>query len=131
MADYTDDIATAQELLEEFGQQCYWQKPAPVAAGVPGYPTETELPEPIPCMIAFFNERDLNRGADEFKGMMQGTEVPKSCMIGLMAGGISFEPENNDMIHRGTVDAEPIAIKSIDIVAPDGTPVLYYISVAA
>lgn len=133
MADvFDDDIATAQELIAEFGQDCWWQKAAPVDdSSVPGYSTDGALPDPIPCKIAFFSGRDLNRGAFEFLAMMPGMEVPDNAEIGLLAGGIEFAPENTDTLRRGAADAVECSIEKIDRLAPNGTPVLYYAQVAA
>jgi len=132
MADvFDDDITTAQELIAEFGQDCFWQKPAPVTGGTAAYPVIGELPAPIPCKLAFFSGRDLNRGAYEFLSLIPGTEVPDNGEIGLLAGGISFTPEMTDSLYRGTVESEAISITQIDRLAPNGTQVLYYITVAA
>lgn len=128
---FDDDIATAKELIDEFGQQCYWQKPAPTTGGEPGYPTVGDLPEPIPVKIAFFSGRDLNRGIFEFLSMMPGIEVPDNGEVGLMAGGLTFTPENTDMIRRGAADAAQCSIEKMDRLAPNGTPILYYITVTA
>jgi hypothetical protein len=136
MADvFDDDIATAQELIDEFGQQCYWQKAAavdPDAPAVPGYPVDAEPPDAIPCKIAFFSGRDLNRGTFEFLQQMGlSLEVPESGEVGLLAGGISFTPEMTDTLRRGSEDAAEISVDKIDRLAPNGTPVLYYITVTA
>ena len=131
MSVYDDDIQTAIELIDEFGQQCYWQKPAPTVAAEPGYPAAGAVPQPVPVKIAFFSERDLNRGVFEALGMMPESEVPENAQIGLMAGGLSFTPENTDSIRRGAANANPIAIVKMDILAPDGTPILYFITVTA
>ena len=129
---YDDDIATAQELIAEFGQECFWQKPAPVTDdSVPGYPVVGDLPPLIPVKIAFFSGRDINRGTFEFLSMMPGMEVPDNGEIGLLAGGLTFEPENTDTLRRGAADADETSIESIDRLAPNGTPVLYYVKVAA
>jgi hypothetical protein len=128
---YDEDIETARELIAEFGQQCYWQKPAPTVAAEPGYPTTGELPQPLPCKIAFFRPKDLDSGVTQFADMIAGTEVSDNTEIGLMEGGVNFTPENPDRIRRGAVDAEPISIIKIDRLAPNGTPVLYFVTVAA
>lgn len=130
---FDDDIATAQELIDEFGQECFWQKPAPVdSEAVPGYPTDGEQPDPIPCKIAFFSGRDLNRGTFEFLQQMGlSLEVPDNGEIGLLAGGISFTPELTDTLRRGAADAAEVSIDKIDRLAPNGTPILYYVTVAA
>lgn len=131
MADYSEDIADAQEMIDEFGQQCYWQKPEPVIGGTAAYPEVGELPDPIPVKIAFFSGRDLNRGTYEFLALIPGMEVPDSGEVGLMAGGLSFDPEATDTLRRGTPDGAQVSIERIDRLAPDGTPILYYLTVTA
>lgn len=129
---FDDDIATAQELIAEFGQDCWWQKPAPVTDdSVPGYPVVGDLPDPVPVKIAFFSGRDLNRGTFEFLAMMPGIEIPDNGEVGLLAGGLSFTPQNVDTIRRGAIDADECSIEKIDRLAPNGTPILYYITVTA
>lgn len=129
--DFLDDIATARELIFENGQDCWWQKPAPTVAAVPGYPTAGALPQPIPCQIAFFRPKDLDAGVQQFMDTIPGTEVSDNTEIGLMAGDVPFTPDNLDRVRRGAVDAEPISIIKIDRLAPNGTPILYYVTVAA
>lgn len=128
---FDDDIATAIELIEEFGQHCFWRKPAPIVEAEPGYPEEGDTPDPIPCTLAFFSAKDLDRGVQDYLSAMPGTEVPDNAQVGLMAGGLSFTPETVDMISRGSADADPISIISLDILAPNGTPILYFVRVAA
>jgi hypothetical protein len=130
---YDEDIETARELIEEFGQECFWQKPTPAGeGGTPGYPAEGgEPPDPIRCKIAFFPPRELGRGTMEFLEALRGTEVPAGREIGLMEGGVPFTPENVDMIRRGSATADPVAIERIDRLAPNGDPVLYYVTVSA
>lgn len=129
---YLEFIQDAKELIEEFGQDCWWQKPAPVTVGgVPGYPVAGTLPSPVPCVIAFFSAKDLDRGVMQVFDTMPGTEVGDNQQIGLLAGGLDFDPETTDMIRRGDDEAEPISIIKMDLLAPNGTPVLYFITVAA
>lgn len=122
------DIQTAQELIALYGADCLWQKPAPMVETTPGYPEAGETPDPIPCKIAFFSSRDLGRGTEEFLAMLAGMDVPANQEIGLLAGGVSFTPEATDWIVRSGTN---LAIKKIDRLAPNGTPILYYVTVAA
>lgn len=126
------DIQTAKELIELYGADCRWQKPAAEDGGVPGYPEPGETPDPIECRIAFFSPRDIGRGGEVFMAAMQGMEVSMSNEIGLLAGGLSFEPDDADTIIRDPQGAaQELAIKQIDRLAPNGTPILYYVTVAA
>lgn len=129
--DYLGFIEDAKELIDEFGQDCWWQKPGVTVAGVPGYPAAQALPQPLPCVIAFFSPKDLDRGVLQFFDVIPGTEVADNSQVGLLAGGQDFEPETTDTIRRGAIDARPISILKMDMVAPNGTPVLYFVTVAA
>lgn len=131
MTVYTPFIATAIKLIDRYGRTCYWQKPAPYSAGEPGYPDVGALPNEIECRMAFFSPRDLDRGVMDFLGMMPGTEVPDNAQIGLLAGGISFTPENTDHIYLDEALTQALAIEKIDRIAPSGEPVLYFVTVAA
>lgn len=131
MGVFDDDIATAKELIDEFGRTCYWQKPAPVTGGVPGYPTVGALPALIECKMAFFAPKDLDRGVQQFLDMIPGTEVPDNSQVALLAGGISFTPENADHIYFDTGRASGVSISKIDKLAPNGDAVLYFVTVAA
>lgn len=131
MTIYTPSIATAQKLIEKFGRLCYWQKPPAYSGGVPGYPEVGPDPDPIVCKLAFFSPRDLDRGVMDQLGMMPGTEVPDNAQIGLLAGGISFTPENTDRIYLDEALTQSLSIEKIDRIAPSGEPVLYFVTVAA
>lgn len=128
---FDDDIATAIELIAEFGQNCFWQKPSALVEVVPGYPTEGVMPDAIPCKIAFFSPKDLDKGISQYYDFMPATEVQENTQIGLLAGGLTFEPKPSDTIFRGSLLANALAIKKIDLLAPNGLPVLYYVTVAA
>lgn len=131
MGVYDRSIATAQRLIRKWGEPCSWQKPAPTTETVPGYPEVGAAPDPVPCYLAFFSGRDLGRGRglEAFLAMMPGMEVPKSNEFALLAGGLDFAPENTDTITRS--DGNLVAIKDIDRLAPNGTPVLYYVALEA
>lgn len=133
MGVYDDFIATAQELIDEFGRACWWQKP--VAAGtstVPGYPDDDTTPvAAIPCKIAFFSQRDMARGVLEYFEQMVGSEVLANAQIGLLAGGTSFSPEVTDKILFDSNGTTSTSISKIDVLAPNGTPVLYILGVSA
>lgn len=131
MSVYDEDIATAKELIQEFGQDCFWQKPALPVADVPGYSVDGVLPDPIHCRMAFFSARDLDRGVEPFLSLMTNTEVPASGIIGLLAGGIEFDPKLTDTLRRGAANAPCLSIEDIDLIGPDGTPILYYVRMAA
>lgn len=129
---FDEDVATARELIDLYGVACDWQKPAPLVETVPGYPTVGNLPDPVRVKIVFFSPRDLGRGGEAFMALLAGTEVPTTGEIGLMAGGLSFSPAVSDSLIRDPDSAkEPLTITKIDRLAPNGLPILYYVSVAS
>lgn len=125
---FEPDVETAKELIALFGEDCAWHKPAPETAGEPGYPGEGVKPDPVPCKIAWFSPRDLGRGSEMFLALMRGTEVPQTGEIGLLAGGLAFLPELVDHVERA--DGSLRSITKIDKLAPNGLPILYYVSVS-
>lgn len=131
MTVYAPFIAAATKLIDRYGRTCYWQKPPSYTGGTPGYPEVGPTPDPIECKMAFFSPRDLDRGVMDFLGMMPGTEVPDNAQIGLLAGGISFTPENTDHLYFDEALSQSFAIEKIDRIAPSGEPVLYMVTGAA
>lgn len=127
MANINDDfVQDAIEIIQEEGMLCQWQKQAPITGGTAAYPTFGAQPTPVDVYIAWFRPQDLGRGTLEFLELMKGTEVPTGTEIGLMAGGQPFTPERTDtLIKNGQV----VVITKIDRIAPNGLPILYYISV--
>lgn len=121
--------ATAARLIARYGQSCQWQK-APVAVGgEPGYPGEEAPVAPAPCKIVWFSPKDLGRGSGEFAALLAGTEIPTSGEIGLMAAqGLTFTPEEADTVIKGGAS---VAIEKLDRLAPNGEPILYYVTIAA
>lgn len=128
MGVFDRQVATAKRLIARYGQACQWQKPAPEIEAEPGYPNVGPLPDPVPVRIAWFSPRDLGRGTEEFMAALVGTEVSGSSEIGLMEGGVPFVPDDQDSVIR---DGQGLSIKKIDRLAPNGEPILYYVSVAA
>ena len=130
MGVFDSDITTAKELIAEFGRTCYWQKPAPLVAASPGYPSAGTVPAPVECQMAFFSPKDLDRGVQQFLDIIPGTEVPDNTQVGLLAGGIAFEPENTDRIYYDAGLTRAVSIIKIDKLAPNGDAVLYFVTVA-
>lgn len=128
---FAPDIAAAKELIDLFGVDCLWQQPATETSGEPGYPSQTVTPDPIPCKIAFFSPRDMGQGSHAFMQMLAGTEVSVGQEIGLLAGGITFTPDDSDSLIRDPAgENRALAIEKIDRLAPNAIPVLYYVTVA-
>lgn len=122
---YDSAIATGNRLIAKFGADCVWSKPAPVDGTVePWREVRDGEPQPFPVKIAFFSAKDLGYGSTIALAAMAGTEVPQHTQMGLLAGGLPFDPELTDTL---TFDGDTIDVTKIDKLAPNGTPVLYFL----
>lgn len=128
---YERQIAAAKRMIAAKGEACVWNKPAAEDADAAPWrdvrDPDAEAPA-FPVRIAWFAPRDLGRGTGEFLAALTGQEVPEGVMIGLMAGGQGFEPTDADTVTRA--DSSTVEPMSIDRLAPDGTPILYFVKVA-
>lgn len=129
---YAGAIASAKRMIAAKGQACLWRKPAALDETADdwrdireGEPTDVEV------RIAWFSPRDLGRGTEGFLQALAGSsvDVAEGSEIGLMAS-VAFEPLSSDTIVKGTdPEGAETAIQSIDRIAPDGTPILYFVKV--
>ncbi len=129
---YERQIASAKRAIAAKGQACLWRKPAPLDEDADAWRDVREGdPTDAPVSIAWFSPRDLGRGTENFISALAGKmiDVPEGFEIGLMAA-VEFEPLPSDTIVKGT-DAEgaETSITTIDRLAPDGTPILYFVKV--
>ncbi len=129
---YERQIASARRSIAAKGQACIWRKPAALDTDADAWRDVREgEPTDNPCSIAWFAPRDLGRGSETFLSALAGKslDVPEGYQIGLMAA-TDFEPLPSDTIIKGTDDeGAEIAITSIDSLAPDGTPIIYFVKV--
>lgn len=122
MADYTEEIATALELIQEFGAACTWHSlvngaPAdPVnEPNIPGAPVDT----PHSVNVAVFPFDNFARATFS----IEGNTVPVGFMYGLM-GQVSFTPAITDWLL--TPRYPSLKVLKIQELAPDQqSPILY------
>jgi hypothetical protein len=124
MGVYDSQVATAKRLIAAKGAECTWRRTT-AAAGGDAWNPQPGADQEWTVKLAFFSPRDLGRGTSEFIAALAGSEVPTSSEIGLMAGGLEFEPSADDVIERW--DGVK-GIKSIDRLAPNGEAILYFVS---
>lgn len=119
---YDRQIAMAQSLIAKYGQTVTWRKSAVLTPDpnkpwemVPGAATDYN---PKMVFISKFKEH-------QFLKYIPGTEIPDGLFVGIMPA-VSFVPAINDTIIRGS---ETLTIEKIDEVAPNGTPIVYFVTV--
>lgn len=125
MGPYDRAISAARRLIAKYGEACVWRKPADQDEDAePWRDVREGDPDDNNVRIAWFPPG----GQLAFLAALGGTEVPAGVELGLMEGGVPFEPLVSDTLLRtGGVKVE---ITKIDRLAPDGTPVLYTIWIA-
>lgn len=113
-------IELAKELIDDNGQEVTWRVNREVAPFDPSRPWERDPAAPIEhtVRIVFLPQSRENR---ELIRAMRGSEVPTGRVMGLMAAG-PFEPTLKDTVVR---DGKTLAIECIDVLAPNGPPILY------
>jgi hypothetical protein len=124
VADYSADIATAQEMIAEYGADAVWQKTT-VSSNVnqPWKATGQQTTEHnVKLLFCSKGSGTLNA----LIHLIKGTDVPAGAPIALLAS-VAFEPEITDVV---VVGDKKYKIASIDPVAPGGVPILYRIRFA-
>ena len=104
MADYSEDIATARELIEESGELIEFRQDGE---------TYNDFVTFIPA-----------GGSVSWLAALAGTAIPAGLELGLLPGDAPFVPKLNGVIVRqdGTVLT---VLPGSDRIAPSGDPVLY------
>lgn len=127
MGVYDASIAAAKRMIAAKGAECVWRRET-AAEGGDAWNPQPGAPLEWPCSIAFFSPKDLGRGSGDFIAALRGTEVPTSKEVGLMAGGLAFEPSADDVIERW--DGVK-GIETIDRLAPNGEAILYFVTLVS
>lgn len=126
MTVYARPIATAQRLIAKYGQAVDWYCTSEgfttddnVVAGADEISPKSIPDVPKGTRIAFFPP-----DREQEKSLMQnGIEVTKGHVIGYMAQ-VAFVPSDKDYVLRNGVKLD---VEEIEILAPDGNPILYTI----
>lgn len=131
MAGYERQIATAKRLIAKRGQAVSWlvrpegtTDPAEVAGASKWRPKATgPVAAPHPVIIAFFPVARTKY--ESLRGM--GIELTTGAQLGYMAA-VPFEPSQKDSVLR---NGKTLPVEHIEIIAPNGDPILYEIVFAA
>jgi hypothetical protein len=121
MARFDRQIATALRLIQKNGQQVAWRQsqsqPDP-AEPFKVIPAERSEHSPFVCFLP------VNKENREVFALLRGTaNVVTGAELGLM-GAVDFAPSVKDKVIR---DGKALDIKSIDVLRPNGRPILYTI----
>lgn len=123
MAIYDRQIATATRLVAKYGQSVVWRKVG-ILTPDPSQPWENTNGTTVDNSVKMVF---LTKWRDELLlKYLKGTDIPTGANFGLM-GVQSFVPAINDYVVRGS---DNYIVKDIDIISPNGTPILYIVSFA-
>lgn len=126
MGIYDGQIAAAQRVIKQKGQLVTWVPHDVTTNGAQPWKTTPVTNAPtFPVYIVFLSEG--SNVANALFHLLKGTSVPAGAPRGLMGAVTGFTPAVNDTVLRGT---ETLVIKAIDIIAPNGTPILYKLEFA-
>lgn len=114
-------IATAERLIDKYGQQVVWNTVVKGASdpATPWKPTQA-VDVPHNVVICFL---PVDRESRQLFTFLRGTnEVVTGSILGYMKGNLDFIPHLQDTITR---DGLTLKIKTLDLLSPNGQKVLY------
>lgn len=127
--DYAGFAAMALDMIAAAGAVVQWRKPkADVPGSDPWRDQRAGDPVPFAPAMVFLSPIDAarGRGRNDTTMFVNGSEIVNYTEVGLLAGNCGFVPEVTDAILR---NGNIIEIVAIDIIAPNGTPILYFVAV--
>jgi hypothetical protein len=117
-------IKDAKDSIRDAGAKVIWRQrgnPVPVVGQEWKAASAPDVDHPV--VIAFVPNTRIN-----FEAQRQLQDVPSvksGAEMGLMAGGQTFTPDSKDVVIRNGVTLQ---IDAIQIIRPQGIPVLYIVS---
>ena len=123
MGVYDRQIANAKRVIAAKGRSCKWAEidnAAPSDASKPWKPGAAS-PTMHDVSILFLPE---SRKSMEFLRALTGTDIQVGDDYGLM-GAVDFVPTNRAEIYASDGTTLLRNVKSVDVLAPNGDPVLY------
>ena len=129
MTVFERQIALARRMIAKNGMAVQWQSRGPLnVGGTPAKPSGASDPVLTPVKIVFLPAKQESL-AGLFSMFSQDVpDVPTSGVRGLMASTVGLEPSVNDLVIRKPGDVLHLDLKrGIDVLAPDGEPILYFL----
>lgn len=125
MADtkYSKQIASAKRMIKAKGQAATWREPADTTPD-PDKPWRSTANAPADHNV---NVVTLPDGQARFAALISGTDVPEGTELAYMAA-VDFEPTVRATLIR---DGKAQRITYLTPIAPDGTPIIWIVGLAA
>lgn len=126
MGTYDRQIAKAKDTIAKKGRKCVWavlDQAAPADADKPWKPG-APITDKYDVDIVFLPETRVNTA---FLQMLTGTSIVEGSDYGLMAAVKGFVPTTRAEVYAEDGTTLLRGIKSVDVLAPDGVPILYTI----
>jgi hypothetical protein len=118
---YARQIASAQRLIKKKGLLVTWRKLVRTQNNVQPW-KGTTANQDFQVYIVFL--RKGGNLASALQSLFKGTEITQGAPNGIMGSIPGLIPELTDVVIRNGVT---LAISAIDPLAPDGTPILYFV----
>lgn len=120
---YVRQIASAQRIIKKKGLLVTWNKHVVVTDSTKPWKTTPGVPQIYTAYI--FLKSHSGGGLTALFHLMTGTEVPMGAPDAIM-GAVPFTPELTDQVIAVIAGVtKTFVVKAIDIVMPDGNPILY------
>lgn len=119
-ASVTNAISTANKMLAKYGAAATWIQYKDAAPNVlkPEEPGARTV-KSFPCKVLLTRK---NRIGWEFLKFLAQTEIVESNEVALLAGACGFTPTKADKV---TINGVTANVDTLNVVRPDGRPVLW------
>jgi hypothetical protein len=125
MGVYDRQIALALRMIKAKGQLCTWVQYTPGIGGTLANPVDDIATEYANTPILFLPQKQTSLATA--LSLLVGSEVPTGGMRALMPR-VSFNPTLKDMILRNGEELGISDRNGIDVLAPNGDTILYYLN---
>lgn len=129
MGKYDRQIAMAQRMIRDKGRLVTWRQPGPPnVGGTAAKPAARSTPNDFVNVPMVF----LPGKSESFATLLSALapdmpEIPASGVKALMPVVVGLTPSLNDYVFAGDTTWHLMPKHGIEVLAPDGEPVLYYL----
>jgi hypothetical protein len=122
MTVYGAQIATAKRLIASKGERVVWREPAAAVVpdvNKPWIETDAAAPIDYSVRIVFL---PIDRINSQLFRYVKDSGTPRGTVMGLMAA-VPFTPTLTGRVTR--TDGSALGVRSVEPLAPDGTPIIW------